>query len=91
LIARNLLFRLIGDALFSHFAFYTQRPFLEGATVLLDQYGDLLTGRDSPSHRAMLAIKSFFKPATLIGSSFAWQYLWYVLRDIRTRLTRRTG
>jgi hypothetical protein len=70
---------ICGDALFSHFAFYTQRPFLEGATVLLDQYGDVLTGRDSSSRRAMLAIKGFFKPMTLIISVFAWRYLWYTI------------
>ena len=29
---------ICGDALFAHFAFYTQRPYLEGATTLLGRY-----------------------------------------------------
>jgi hypothetical protein len=47
---------------------YTQRPFLEGATVLLDRYGDLLTG-GIPLSAVRCWRSRVFKPVTLISSA----------------------
>jgi len=38
---------ICGDALFAHFAFYTQRPYLEGATTLLERYQSFALNNNS--------------------------------------------
>lgn len=50
---------ICGNALFAHFAFFTQRPYLEGATKLLDRYQALAL----KDHRIL-------KKVTLICSGF---------------------
>lgn len=52
---------ICGNALFGHFAFYTQRKYLENATLLLEKYKLALLPKRKRTHEAQLAIKEFFK------------------------------
>jgi hypothetical protein len=76
---------ICGDALFSHFAFWTQRPYLDEFTALLDWYSALIHGPVSPVKVAWLRLKDMVKFLGLIGCSWAWSFL---IRELRRILTR---
>ena len=52
---------ICGEALFAHFAFYTQRNYLEKATTLLERYHSLALNNDSRLRNAALANSELLK------------------------------
>jgi hypothetical protein len=74
---------IYGEALFSHFAFYPQRPYLEKYTALLDWYAALAAVHLDPSTALRLRLKGASKILNLVGSSWFWVSLG---RKIRQRL-----
>jgi hypothetical protein len=52
---------ICGDALFAHFAFYTQRPYLEGATTLLERYQSFALNNNSLLRNLRFSCSGLFK------------------------------
>jgi hypothetical protein len=77
---------ICGDALFSHFAFYTQRPYLDNFTALLDWYKALAHGPLSPRTAVWLRLKGMIKSLGLIGCPWAWSFLARRLRAVAEAL-----
>jgi hypothetical protein len=66
---------ICGDALFGHFAFYTQRRYLEGVTTLLDDYRDLIDPERARAERNRRRVTKAVKPLSCLWSGNAWKYM----------------
>lgn len=75
---------ICGDAVFGHFAFYTQRRYLEGVTTLLDEYRDLTLPPSARPTRARRKLEQAIKPLRVLGSGNTWRF---VQRKTRERIT----
>ncbi len=63
---------ICGDALFSHFAFHTQRHFLERHTNLLDWYAALALGQLDSMTALKLRVMAPFRSLSLLWSLWFW-------------------
>ena len=59
---------ICGSALFAHFAYYTQRPYLEGSTTLLDRYQALALNDYTILKRIVLTSSELYRKAAEILS-----------------------
>jgi len=62
---------ICGEALFGHFAFFTQRKYLDNATVLREQYEGILTGKN---HKAVDIFLFFKECIKKFGYVFIWDF-----------------
>jgi len=66
---------ICGDALFGHFAYYTQRAYLEGMTTLLEEYHDLVDSEFARAGRMKRPVQRVVRPLAIVRSPRAWKFL----------------
>lgn len=72
---------ICGEALFGHFAYYTQRTYLEQVTGLLEEYRELIDPDYARSRRLRRPVLRVIKPLSAVCSPRAWRYLRRVVRE----------
>lgn len=72
---------ICGDALFGHFAYYTQRTYLEGITTLLQDYHSLADPEFARAYQLKRHVDRVVKPLSVVGSPRAWKFVRRVARN----------